>query len=315
MNTSVILENMKNDLIQSATMRKAFIEGVTMQLGNEGKIDLVLGTQKCFFINVPYEDENRNTIHGNARNNLAKQFIESYKLEDLKAEHLRYFEAEEQKEKKHKESFEAMQVLAEQLQPLFCGYGKVDAHCNYNTKIAEIEADIRIKTANQWEGYHDTINVIPCENDMYNIKRLTYNRTQVANKETYQFTLEQLKSFIPELLEQYNQIEAEEQPKIKAIEEENARQRQIDNIACKICNDKKHTYILKSKRSYIGIRQNYKWAAGIGKEGKYQKTDYFKIAKLIKEKGITEIFVLNDDTNTNSIDWNEKQFFDLLEIA
>lgn len=305
-----ILEQMKNELIYSSCSLQYVNANDTMTLGGDASI-LV---NRNFLTYVPYENENREPIHGNTRNKIAKQFIEHYTLEELIKEYQEHVNKMILEEQGHVKSHEAMEVLVNELEPLFCGYGTLEARHNYSSRIAELEYNCKIKTADQWSKYSERIKMVLKDN-IYSVNRTIFNRCQSGNTEIYQFTLEQLKSFISKLIEQYKQVEAEEEPKIKAIEEENSRQRKIHDIACKICNDKQHTYILKNKRSFIGIRNNYKWAAGIGKEGKYIRTDYFKIAKLIKEKGITEVFVLDDDTNTNSIDWNKKQFSNLLEIA
>lgn len=310
MDNNKILEQMKEDLIYSSNSLQHVNVNDTMTLGSDASI-LV---NRNYLTYVPYETEEREPIHGNTRNSIAKQFIEKYNLNELIKEYQEHINKMILEEQEHVKSYEAMEVLANELEPLFCGYGTLEARHNYGIRIAELEYNCKIKTADQWNKYSERIKIVLKDN-IYNIERVVFNRCQSGDKETYQFTLEELKSFIPELLKQYKRIEAEEEPKIKAIEEERQRQSKIDDIACKICTDKEHTYILKNKRSFVGIRNNYKWAAGIGKEGKYIRTDYFKIAKLIKEKGITEVIVLDDDANTNRIDWNKEQFTNLLDIV
>lgn len=310
MDNNKILEQMKTDLIYNSCSLQYVNANDTMFLGGDASITV----NRNFLTYVPYEDENRQPIHGNTRNNIAKQFIGKYNLNELLTEYQEHVNKMILEEQEHEKGYKTMEVLAEQLQPLFCGYGTIKANHNYATKIAEIEYTCKIKCADQWNGYSENIKIILKDN-IYNVNRTIFNRCQSGNTETYQFTLEQLKSFIPELLKQYKQIETEEQPKIQAIEEERKRQSKIDYIAAIICTDREHVYILKNKRSFVAVSQNTKWATGVGKIGKYQKTNHFKIANLIKEKCIEEVIVLNKDDQTYNVDWNEKQFTNLLEIA
>ena len=310
MDNNKILEQMKNDLVYSSCSLQHVNINDTMVLGGDASI-LV---NRNYLISVPYETEYRDSIHGNTRNKIAKQFIERYKLNELISEYQEHVKKMILEEQEHVKSYEAMKVLANELQPLFFDYGTIEARHNYTNRIAELEYNCKIKTADQWNKYSERIKIVLKDN-IYNIERVIFNRCQSGNKENYQFTLEELKSFIPELVKQYKQIESEEKIKLDELAEEKNREIKIFNIASRVCTDKEHIYILKNKRSFIAINNNTRWATGINKAGKYYNTDYFKIAKMIEEKGINEVLILNKNEETYNIDWNEKQFDNLLDIA
>jgi len=296
-----IVESVRDNLVNnSCSLQNAFKDGIIMQAENDGSVSLVLNNQKTYLTYIPCEDENNKKIHGTKRKTLAKLFVNTYTLEELKIAYIEKIKAEQEKQERHIKSFEYMQELSNELYPLFQGYGRLEAKHNYSTCIAELEYIYKSISVDKYNNYSDRITFKLIDNNYY-IKHVNFNFCQSGTTKEYQYTLNKLKSFIAELIEDYKTIESAEKIKIAELQKIQDRKIKIMNIASKICNDKENVYILKYNKSLTAINNNLKWATGEGKMGKYMHTNYFKIADMIQKKGITQIaIVLKDIYNSES---------------
>lgn len=227
--------------------------------------------------------------HGNHRNILCKQFIETFSLESLQNEFITVCERKQQEAITREQQKEIDKVYFENLilkLKNIADFGVFEIR-NYNVGTVlkwEIKTD-RDNTYDYCFGRYWANFEANIVNGLIKIDFTIYGngagKTERLDGATESEFINFYTDKITECMEQYN--------KVMTYRDEADRYRQaehdLQNLCYRIIASKKE-YIFKTKKSAFCVRGKVKFS--IRGEGKYQNIDGVKLYNLIKEKNITE---------------------------
>lgn len=285
-----LIESLLNDMFESALCTSTIMqirEGDLMC--NSGTVYVKTLANKLYFLCMsPYEDKDRNDIHGNTRNLIAKEFINKYSYTDIKNAYLK----KEEEQNKHIMLEENNKYKLEELLPIMEKFKDLNMN--------KYDNNISIKF-NGTHKYHinicDTIEIYN-NNDYVNyILRYNYENT-ILSKEELLNTLDKV----------YNEYKEKHDIKMmekkKKLEELN-KQIKLEKLIYNLYEESKDKYIIikTSKNSYTAFHNNLKYAVGKNKMGKFYNTDSVKFEKFITSKNIDNLmYAISTHTDIDNVD-------------
>lgn len=264
-------------------------------ISSNGKLNLLYS--------VPFEF-NGEDIHGNARNFLAKEFIEKYSFSYLKNIYDKKMESDAMALKKH---LNLEEENKHKLEEIYNELKWLNKYSNSENK------GVKWVYSNSGQ-YHIEFH---CKKDQWNTETI-----EITNNNSYdkfkihigmykeELTHNELINKINELVPGYEAYYQSELKRIQAEKMESRRKRTIINTVEELYNISNTNVILfKNKKSFIGYRKGTRYAVGEGKVGKYYNCDKHQLQKLIITKGITEYCIIDKDKETSGM--TNKELLDL----
>lgn len=278
LNEKDLLNKVHEDLIcHSAALRKVFNFPNGELMAVEANIDYIVNGKRMFITYIPYDYDGEN-IDLRIRKRLAKQFIEMYTLEKLKAEYIAELDKQEEEEKRQLEVFEKTKLLLEKLNKVLYRFKSAEAkmwatgsqivaeyiYKDYTYRDINVSHTIEIRIAgNGYTVNHKYSNDIYSKNDLYNFNNL-----------------HELETFIIDTLYPiFDKAQAEAEERLEDHRKEQEKENQLERLLFDIASGKSW-YVLKSKRTYTAISGSTKYSLKAG--GKFQNTNYKKVREDIK---------------------------------
>ena len=283
-------EKLLNDMFESALHTSTVMQIKEGDLiYNSGTVYVKTLTNKLYFLCMsPYENENKEELHGNTRNSIAKEFINKYTYSYIRNA---YIKREEEKEK-HLILEENNKYKLEELLPIMEKFKDLDMN--------KYDNDISIKF-NSTHKYHinicDTIEIYN-NNDYVNyILRYNYENNILSKDEL----LNKLNELYTMYKEKHDIKMMEKKKKLEELDKEIKLEKLIYNLY----EESKDKYIIikTSKNSYTAFHNNLKYAVGKNKRGKFYNTDSVKFEKFITSKNIDNLmYAISTHTDIDNID-------------
>lgn len=283
-------EKLLNDMFESALHTSTVMQIKEGNLiYNSGTVYVKTLTNKLYFLCIsPYENENKEELHGNTRNSIAKEFINKYTYSYIRNA---YIKKEEEKEK-HLILEENNKYKLEELLPIMEKFKDLDMN--------KYDNDISIK----FNGTHkyninicDTIEIYN-NNDYVNyILRYNYENNILSKDEL----LNKLNELYTMYKEKHDIKMMEKKKKLEKLDKEIKLEKLIYNLY----KESKDKYIIikTSKSSYTAFNNGLKYAVGKGKRGKFYNTDSVKFEKFITSKNIDNLkYAISTHTDIENID-------------
>lgn len=315
-----ILQNMIQDAIPRTTFTRLKnnqgINNISL-IPNSDQIILTDGNQKGYYISVPYDirvDGETQSLHGNTRNKLAKQFIQKFSVDYILNLEAEYIDKHTKKQNQAEiEKIEMQRIFETEIQPLFTNEFLSNIkkfHGSFNElSIKDYTSGIQINLKcdfknplDRWgKDYHNSIEIFFDNHNLNQFSMLT-NGKQGRNERVNGLTLEQVKSEckrviseIESAINEYNDLQIQADEKAK-------REQQLNTFIWNTLLSKDVT-IFKKKNTYVAVRNGMKYAIGDSKRGKDYSISQNKLLDMIMNKGYTEFYNYQKTENGKYIVW------------
>lgn len=235
---------------------------------------------------IAYFDDNN--IHGTIRNNLAKEFCNTFTLDELQDDYLKELdnqaELEKQKEIKRKNDNKLLTDILSDYSNKFKYYDEfeVKSYADETLKYhyrSDNDSDYRYK------GLLFDIEISITDDNEYKIMADYYNGIDEKDIVNCIYSKSELYSYLDKVSNKINIAIDNMLAEREVIDSQKQYEQELKYKCYDIINDTAHTYVFKTKRGSFSINGSIRWSNQ--GEGKFYRTNVDQLSKLLLSKNIT----------------------------
>lgn len=235
---------------------------------------------------IAYFDDSN--IHGTIRNNLAKEFCDTFTLDELQDDYIKELdnqaELEKQKEIKRKNDNKLLTDILSDYSNKFKYYDEfeVKSYANETLKYhyrSDNDSDYRYK------GLLFDIEISITDDNEYKIMADYYNGIDEKDIVNCIYSKSELYSYLDKVSNKINIAIDNMLAEREVIDSQKQYEQELKYKCYDIINDTAHTYVFKTKRGSFSVNGNIRWSNQ--GEGKFYRTNVDQLSKLLLSKNIT----------------------------
>ncbi|MEF9983738.1 MAG: hypothetical protein RR806_07865 [Oscillospiraceae bacterium] len=289
-------------------------------VAKDDNIILTDGSLNNYYASIPHEINYNNEmqkIHGNTRNSLAKEFINSYPIDYILQLESAFIVQKQAEEKQFKiEQKEMERIYNDEILPLFKDT-RLNKQPEYNVWWGNCEPLIQFECKfenplSRWNGeYTNKIEVFFDNHSLNKFAILTGIKSGRSDR-VKGLSIEEVKAECYRIISECEDALQVYNNRLKEANDKWEEEMRLSHFASEIYYDKEKVTILRKKNNFTVVGNRMKFSTGTGKCGKYYDTSVSQIMDMIKDKGYTEyyqepreVFEMRNDEALCKLEWSK----------